>query len=206
MHYYHKLDKKKFPKYWFEETYSPLMLIKKSNLSYTIKNFKPPTSSLKIIPLPRLEFCKERILYINLNVLFGDCIFENNNIYVGSTSTTLSRRYTMHLFNASSIALHLTKKHSCPTTELRKILTENTILEQQNNKQKLQILEALQIKNINPDLIEFILKPVLMYLYVFRYWRYLYKQIRKVNATQYDSTNAHSYKVVMYIQTFTSVL
>ena len=29
---------------------------------------------------------------------------------------------------------------------------------------------------------------------------YLSKQIRKVNATQYNSTNAHSYKVVMYIQ------
>ena len=39
-----------------------------------------------------------------------------------------------------------------------------------------------------------------MYLNVFSYWRYLYKQIRKVNATQYNSTNAHSYKVVMYIQ------
>ena len=26
------------------------------------------------------------------------------------------------------------------------------------------------------------------------------EQIRKINATQYNSTNAHSYKVVMYIQ------
>ena len=35
------------------------------------------------------------------------------------------------------------------TTELRKILTDNTtILEHQNNKQKLQILEALQIRNM----------------------------------------------------------
>ena len=39
-----------------------------------------------------------------------------------------------------------------------------------------------------------------MYLSVFRYWSYLEKQIRKVNATQYNSTNAHSYKVVTYIQ------
>ena len=37
-----------------------------------------------------------------------------------------------------------------------------------------------------------------MYLNIFSYWRYLSKQIRKVNATQYNSTNAHSYKVVMY--------
>ena len=40
-----------------------------------------------------------------------------------------------------------------PTTELRKILTENmTILEYQHNKQKLQILEALHIRNIQRKL------------------------------------------------------
>ena len=36
--------------------------------------------------------------------------------------------------------------------EFQKILTENTILEQQNNKQKLQILEALHIRMIQPKL------------------------------------------------------
>ena len=41
------------------------------------------------------------------------------------------------------------KKNSCTTCEFMKILTENTtIFEQQNNKQKLQILEALYIRNI----------------------------------------------------------
>ena len=72
----------------------------------------------------------------------GDCISDNNNIYVGLTSTTLSRRLTMHLSDTSSIAQHL-KNHSCPTT---------TILEHQNNKQKLQILEALHIRNLQPTL------------------------------------------------------
>ena len=38
------------------------------------------------------------------------------------------------------------------TTETQKILTENTISEQQNNKQKLQVLEALYIRNIQPEL------------------------------------------------------
>ena len=80
----------------------------------------------------------------------GDCIYDNNNIYVDLTSTILSRRLTMHLSDTSSIAQHL-KKHSCPTTELRKILTDNTtILEHQNNKQKLQILQALHIRNMQP--------------------------------------------------------
>ena len=42
---------------------------------------------------------------------------------------------------------------SDPTTEVRKILTENTtIFEHQNNKQKLQILEALHIRNMQPKL------------------------------------------------------
>ena len=57
----------------------------------------------------------------------------------------------MHLSDTCSIAQHL-KKHSCPTTELRKILTDNRILEHQNNKQKLQILEALRIRNMQPTL------------------------------------------------------
>ena len=81
----------------------------------------------------------------------GDCISDNNNIYVGLTSTTLSRRLTVHLSDTSSIAQHL-KKHSCPATQLQKILTDNTILEHQNNKQKLQILEALHIRNMQPIL------------------------------------------------------
>ena len=59
---------------------------------------------------------------------------------------------TMNLSDTSSIAQHL-KKHSCPTTQLRKILTDNTtILDHQNNKQKLQILEALYIRNLQPAL------------------------------------------------------
>ena len=98
---------------------------------------------------------QERIYY-NVTYKFkcplGDCISDNNNIYVGLTSPTLSRRLTMHLSDTSSIAQHL-KKHSCPTTQLRKILTDNTtILEHKNNKQKLQILDALHIRNMQPKL------------------------------------------------------
>ena len=58
----------------------------------------------------------------------------------------------MHLTDTSSVAKHL-KIHSCLTIEFRNIPTENTtILEQQNNKQKLQILEALHIRNKHPKL------------------------------------------------------
>ena len=92
---------------------------------------------------------KNNVIY-KFKCPLGDCISDNNNVYVGLTSTTLSRRLTMHLSDTSSIAQYL-KKHSCPTTQLRKILTDNTtILEHQNNKQKLQILEALHIRNLQP--------------------------------------------------------
>ena len=56
----------------------------------------------------------------------------------------------MHISDAIPIAQHLKKKRS---TDFRKILTENTpTLEQKNNKQKQQILEALNIRNIQPKL------------------------------------------------------
>ena len=42
----------------------------------------------------------------------GDCISENNNTFVGLTSTTLLRRLTVHLCDTSSIAQHLKNIHA----------------------------------------------------------------------------------------------
>ena len=113
-----------------------------------------PTDPNKIIKLV-IYYNKFKTSNLVIRNNLGDCISDNNNIYVGLTLTTLSRRLTMHLSDTSSIAQHL-KKHSCPTTQLRKILTDNTtILEHQNNKQKLQILEALHIRNLQPTLNKF---------------------------------------------------
>ena len=83
---------------------------------------------------PTLGHHQERIYYKS------DVTFVLANYYCVRTSLPL---------NTSSIAQHL-KRHSCPTTQLWKILT--TILEHQNNKQKLQILEALYIRNLQPAL------------------------------------------------------
>ena len=41
------------------------------------------------------------------------------------TTTTLSRLFTIHLNDSSSIVLHL-KTHSIPKSKFRKILVENT--------------------------------------------------------------------------------
>ena len=103
----------------------------------------------------------------------GDCVSKENNAYVGLTSTTLSRRFTMHLNDSSSIAFHL-KTHSIPKSKFRKILVENTtIIAHKIDKLRLQILEALHIKTKNPPKINTInfenSDKVLKCLYIF--WR-----------------------------------
>ena len=76
----------------------------------------------------------------------GDCVSKENNAYVGLTTTTLSGQLTKHLNYASSIALYL-KTHSIPKSKFRKILVENiTAIAHETNKIRLQILEALHIK------------------------------------------------------------
>ena len=119
---------------------------KKIKLIIYSNKFKTSNLVIKNNSTPSIGVLQKTNVIYQFKCPLGDCI-SDNNIYVGLTSTTLSRRLTMHLSDTSSIAQHL-KKHSCPTTELRKILTDNTtILEHQNNKQKLQILEALHIRN-----------------------------------------------------------
>ena len=86
------------------------------------------------------------ILYRNTKVnvrspggIFRNCVVGHECV----TLTTLSRRLTMPLSDTSSIAQHLKKT----------FITDNTtILEHQNNKQKLLILEALHIRNMQPTL------------------------------------------------------
>ena len=139
-------------KYWFIETYSPLILIKKIKLIIYYNKFKSSNLVIKNNPSPSVGVLQKNNVIYQFKCPLGDCISENNYIYVCLTSTTLSKRLTMHLSNKIPIAQHL-KKHSCPTTEWQKILTENTkILEHQNNKQKLQILEALHIRKNQPKL------------------------------------------------------
>ena len=78
--------------------------------------------------------------------LLGDCVFKENNTYIGLTITTLLSRLTMHLNDSSSIAL-LLKTHSIPKSKFRKILIENTtIITHEINKLRLHILEFLHMK------------------------------------------------------------
>ena len=126
--------------------FSLLTLPKKLDLSYTIRNLKPPswlflTTLLYYIGLLN----RTNIIYL-FKCPLGDCISKENSAYVGLTTTTLSRQLTMDLNNSSSITYHL-KNHSIPKSKFRKILVENTmIIAHKIDKLRLQILEALHIK------------------------------------------------------------
>ena len=75
-----------------------------------------------------------------------DYVSKENSAYFGFTTTILSRRFTMHLNDSSSIALHI-KNHFIPKSKFRKILVESTtIIACKIDKLRLQILEALHIK------------------------------------------------------------
>ena len=73
-------------------------------------------------------------------------IYKESSAYVGFTTTTLSRRLTMHLNDFNSIVLHL-KNHSIPKLKFWKNLLENTtIIEHEIDKVRLHIIEVQHIK------------------------------------------------------------
>ena len=151
MHYNYKSDEK-IMKTLIHKNILPTDPNKKIKLIIYYNKFKTSNLVIRNNSSPSIGVLQKTNVIYKFKCPLGDCISDNNNIYVGLTSTTLSRRLTMHLSDTSSIAQHL-KKHSCPKTQLRKILTDNTtILEHQNNKQKLQILEALYIRNLQQAL------------------------------------------------------
>ena len=80
---------------------------------------------------------------------FEDCRLRGIN-YIGATTTSLSRRLTMHLRDGAP-KHHMAQTHQ--TTLTRKHLTENTtIIKIQHNKTRLFISEALLIRQHAPPL------------------------------------------------------
>ena len=57
-------------------------------------------------------------------MFLGDGVSKQNNTYVGPTTTALSRRLTIRLYESRSIALHL-KNHSIPKSKKKKIILPN---------------------------------------------------------------------------------
>ena len=150
MHYNDKSDEK-ILKTLIHRNILPTDPNKKIKLIIYYNKFKTSNLVIKNNSFPSIGVLQKTNVIYQFKCPLGDCISDNDNIYVGLTSTALSRKLIMHLSDTSSISQAF-KKHSSPTIELRKILTDNTILEHQNNKQKLQILEALHIRNMQPTL------------------------------------------------------
>ena len=114
----------------------------KKNFSFT--NLKTSILIISQNSSPFTELLdKTNVVYMFKSPL-EECVSKENNTYVGLTTTTLSRRLTMHLNDSSSIALHL-KTHSIPKFNFRKILVENTTIADEINKLRPQIQEALHI-------------------------------------------------------------
>ena len=81
---------------------------------------------------------------------YGDCEPRPNAMYIGHTTTSLSRRLTCHLQSGAPLQ-HMRDEHSRTLT--RADLTENTkILARENNRRKLQITEAVLIRLDKPDI------------------------------------------------------
>ena len=81
---------------------------------------------------------------------YEDCVLHENSCYIGVTTTTLSRRLTMHLREGAPKE-HLMEKHNHAIT--RSDLTANTfIVGGINGRTRVQIMEALYIRQLRPSL------------------------------------------------------
>ena len=88
------------------------------------------------------------IYYYKCNI--GDCALQPNSAYIGKTTTTLSRRLTMHLQSGGPLT-HTDKFHDEPLT--RKTLVNNTtILAKENNPRRLGVLETILIRQKQPSI------------------------------------------------------
>ena len=78
----------------------------------------------------------------------GDCALLPKSGYVGVTTTSLSRRISMHL-QTGGPKMHTERYHDTPLT--RHDMTENTtILTATSDKRRLQVMESALIREIDP--------------------------------------------------------
>ena len=74
----------------------------------------------------------------------GDCALRDNSKYIGYTTTTLSRRITMHLQNGGPKTHTETHHHQ---RLIRKQMVDNTtIIDKSRNRRELHVLEAIHIR------------------------------------------------------------
>ena len=116
----------------------------KLNIYY--KNRKVSNLVMKNIP-NTTKLQRTNILYkYECNV--GDC---EPQAYIGYTRTTLSRRITMHLQSGAPLK-HSQDFHNS-TLNREQIVSNKSIIRQENDFNRLEIMEALYIKYTKPEII-----------------------------------------------------
>ena len=105
MHYNYKSDEK-ILKTLIRRNIFPTDPNKKVKLIVYYNKFKSFNFVIKNNSSPSIGVLQKPNVTYQFKCPLGDCISDNNNIYVGLTSTTLSRRLTMHLSDTSSISQH----------------------------------------------------------------------------------------------------
>lgn len=122
------------------------------NLRLTIYYKSPKVSSLVM----NNNISKDKSILKATNVVyefkcpFGECARQPNSSYIGHTTTTLSRRITMHLQEGAP-KHHVLTEHQRPL--LRNVMVENTsVLTRNSNQRKLKVLEAVYIRDKDPNI------------------------------------------------------
>ena len=171
MHYNYKSDEK-ILKTLIHKNILPTDPNKKIKLILYYYKFKTLNLVIRNNSSPSLGVLQKTKVIYKFKCPFGDCISDNdNNIYVGLTSTTLSRRLTMHLSDTSSIAQH--KKKNIHAQQHIDGKFSPTTQQYQNIKmisKNFRFSKHYILETCNQHLIELIFKPDLMYLNVFSYW------------------------------------
>ena len=108
MYYNYKSDEK-ILKTLIHRNILPTDPNKKIKLIIYHNKFKTSNLLIKNNSSPSIGVLQNSNIIYQFKSSLGDCISDNNNIYIGLISTTLSRRLTMHLSDTSSIAQHLKK-------------------------------------------------------------------------------------------------
>ena len=97
-------------------------------------------------PTPELQ--QTNLIY-EYNCTLGDCEHLPNASYVGLTTTTLSRRITMHL-QSGGPKDHAAKKHDSAAFTRDALVNNTKIIRRENDFSRLQRYEALLIQQKNP--------------------------------------------------------
>ena len=97
-----------------------------------------------------LSTLKQTNVVYHYNCTLGDCALLPRSAYIGQTTTSLSRRITMHLQQGGP-RMHTWQEHNEQLT--RKLMTENTkIIARASDVRRLVALEAIYIRELDPSI------------------------------------------------------